>query len=532
MTIRNALFNKEPIKKLTIVIVLNLLFLQLMGTNASLDISSEIQIIKNLSEETETNQFDGYNLFMLERHNYSTGAIIDRKLLLTNMENNIIFEREVNPSITLADQSVEFINSTTILFGDENGARLWNIETDVTKNLNFSGHHEMEMNYKNNSYFTLDSYETEINGTSYRFDMVNEYNSSGNLIGFYDTRNYVETWQICPFKETIGDVLDLTHMNSIFVDEDENVLYLNSRNLNTFYKIDQQTGDLIWSLGEFGNFTMYDIYGNQRDNLFYHSHSLEKIDYNRFLLFDNDWHNQTNAVNRQARLVEITIDETTMNANVTWEWNAPTEYWSPIWGDCDVLPNNNKLGVFGYTTYQGVWQGSKMVEVDTNGNIVWELVSPIEEDLIYSVYRMERVRLSPITSTPTLINSEIGEYFEWNIWYNFRSKTNFSGRYYIYVNEQLRENKSIVFPKYWLNTTVNYLLNDTAPGRYTITIVVEDEGGHLSTDSEFYNGIGTIEFKIKSNVGLILGITLGSTGAIAASGSAVFLSKTLRKRRL
>ena len=54
---------------------------------------------------------------------------------------------------------------------------------------------------------------------------------------------------------------------------------------------------------------MYDIYGDQKDILFYHGHALEIIDDNSFIYFDNDEHNQTNALNRQSRIIEISIDE-------------------------------------------------------------------------------------------------------------------------------------------------------------------------------------------------------------------------------
>ncbi|MHA1446431.1 MAG: aryl-sulfate sulfotransferase [Candidatus Heimdallarchaeaceae archaeon] len=528
MRINKSLNLSSYSKLVAVFVILILLQTQITGTNGSISISTNL-LIQNSLDETSSNRFEGYNLLVLEQNNFSTGGFLSRKIVITDLDGNIIIERGISSEPLLADQSIEFINSTTLIYGDYGGAKLWNIETNVTVNLYFEGHHEIEMDHLRDTYFTLDSYEVDINEKTYLFDLINEYNSTGHLIRSIDTRNYVELWQTCPFEDELA-ILDLTHANSLVFDEDEDMMYLNCRSTNTFYKIDHQTGDLIWGLGEHGNFTMYDIYGNQRDYLFFHSHSLEKIGDDRFLLFDNDFHNQTDAMNRHSRLVEITIDEDKMQANVTWEWFAPTDYWSIIWGDCDLLPNNNKLGVFGHTAYLGESQGSKAIEVSNEGEIVWKLFSPIEEDELYEYYRMERIRFSPITSAPIFVDLEDNQYFEWNVWYNFRSKTNFTGEYFIYLDNQLVENKNITFPKYWEPLKVKYYLGEITDGLHQISIVVADEGGHLSIDSEFYENIGSIKFRIGQKIELILGLSLG-IGVPVLFVSFFIWVKYLRKKK-
>ena len=39
-------------------------------------------------------------------------------------------------------------------------------------------------------------------------------------------------------------------------DYNNSIIYLNLRNTNTFYAINQTTGNIIWACGEFGNFTL------------------------------------------------------------------------------------------------------------------------------------------------------------------------------------------------------------------------------------------------------------------------------------
>ena len=50
--------------------------------------------------------------------------------------------------------------------------------------------------------------------------------------------------------------MDLTHANTLDWDYNNSIIYLNVRNTNTFYAINQTTGNLMWACGEYGNFTL------------------------------------------------------------------------------------------------------------------------------------------------------------------------------------------------------------------------------------------------------------------------------------
>ena len=469
--------------------------------------------------------FEGYNMYILEREQAEGGLIIDRKILLTDLENNIIREKSIPTNIATAD--ILFYNTTTLLFGDVGGTKLWNFESDETIDLGFGGHHDIEINYLNDTFLTLYFYTIEIESYRYVFDNITEYHLNGTFIRSFDTRNYVDTWQLCPFLDLGAGSVDITHANSVCFDEDEQMIYLNVRNTNTFYKIDYNTGELIWGLGEYGNFTMYDIYGKERDHLFFHGHSLEKIAENKFLLFDNDFHNQTDVLNKESRYLEITINEDTMTANTTREWVGPEEYFSQIWGDCDLLPNNNLFGVFGYTQHLGHQTGSKLVEVNEKGEIVWLLESPLDEEIVYTIYKVERFRFTPIVANPTLTTTNNISHFEWDVWYNYKAKTDFDGEYYIYIDGLLVESGEIIFPKYWQSTKIEYTAEGLNNGRHEISLIVWDGQGHFSNESLFYTGV--FEFRIGQNLALILGVSLGAGIPIIAT-STIFVRKLMLKR--
>ncbi|MFX0202639.1 MAG: aryl-sulfate sulfotransferase, partial [Candidatus Hodarchaeota archaeon] len=297
--------------------------------------------------------FDGYNLFILGQQTKTDPPKKDYKLLVTNMEGEMISDKEM---ISLPQDvwfhSAKFINSTTLLYGTGKGAAFWNIYDQSIVNLGFESHHEYVYNPLNNTIFTHEGNNVKIDGTDYRFDVIKEYDTSGQLVWSLDSRSFLSHTQWCPYQDLVGGygIPDITHSNSLFFDPDEDVFYYHPRNVNTFYKIDHKTGQVLWGLGEYGNFTLFDRHGNQRQTLFYHAHSLEKVDEDTFILFDNDKHNQTNPMNHRSRIMEITINETTMTAHESWSWTAPPDYYSAIYGDADRLPNGNRLGTFG--TYQ------------------------------------------------------------------------------------------------------------------------------------------------------------------------------------
>ena len=78
--------------------------------------------------------------------------------------------------------------------------------------------------------------------TLWGYDMINEYNQQGNIVWSLNTTSFINPSEYnYQFNETntLNGVTsdDLVHSNSLVFDPYENVLYYNSRNVNTFYKI-------------------------------------------------------------------------------------------------------------------------------------------------------------------------------------------------------------------------------------------------------------------------------------------------------
>ena len=476
----------------------------------------------------EEDAFDGYNIFVVQQTDLTTSNNLSRYLVIMDMNGQIIRMKDVGSKGNLDIRNVEFLNSTTILLGEDEGAVLWNLYTFSFINVDCTGHHEYEYNPNSNTIFTFNEYSIDIDGIKYRFDYINEYNLTGHLVWSLDTRSFISHTQWCPFKDMIDNQAGITHSNTIFFDPEEDIFYYNPRNVNTFYKINHTSGEIIWSLGQFGDFTLFDLEGNEQESLFFHPHAIEQIDDDEFILFDNNYHNYIDPSSKVSRIVELKIDEITMTANESWVWAAPPTYYSHAFGDADRLPNGNRLATFGTTTHPDTHIGPRLVEVNNAGEIVWELNYPNSDEFKYKIHRMERFRWSPVLNSPPDIKAFPDETIKltWQTWYNCRMKKQMKGSYFLYQDGTLIESGSHVYAKFWRPTTLTFDLGHLEIANYNYTLVITDEAGHETSDN--ITVLVNTSFPTSTNEKVYwTGILISSSGLLSA---AALIRKQGKKR--
>ena len=426
--------------------------------------------------------FDGFTLFNLNQVNRTTGET-SNSVIIMDMEGTIVAEKDLGRRGG-SDCAAEFIDPNTVLVGTQTGVALWHLGNDTMQHLNVSGHHEYEYNSNNNTIFTLTRQSKEIGGIFYRFDYIHEYTMNKTLVWELDVSDFIsENWW-CPYHDMSGDHRDISHSNTIFYDAEEDIIYYNSRNTNTFFKIDHKTGNVIWGLGEYGDFDMYDIYGHPVNHLFFHAHSVEPINENTFILFDNNLHNQTYMTNQGSRMVEIEINETTMTAHEVWYYKAPRDYYSAGWGDADHLPNGNRIGNWGYPSMAMNGICAAFIEVNEAGKVVWKTTFRYNSDYIYGSYRLERFRFKPTLSSPGSITrlNQAGN-ITWQALYNYRNKEPMLGNYTLYIDDAVSLTGDFTYAKYWNPTNLTMPYGKLGLGPHNVTLSVSDGYGHVTTDT-------------------------------------------------
>jgi hypothetical protein len=432
--------------------------------------------------------FDGHNLFVLLR---TDAVTLEREfiLLILGNDGHVVLEEYLPENEWISDCPAEFIDPESILVRHSNTTAIYNMTDGSVTLLPFEGHHEFEYNPVNDTFFTFHYDVRNIDDVDYLYDTLIEFDREGNVVWSFNASSLMSLEQECPFQDILWTYPDISHANTIFYDVEDDSIYLMLRNANTFWKIDHSTGDVVWGLGEYGNFSLYNKWGQLTNNLFFHAHAVERIDENTFILFDNDFHNHTNDLNRDARILEIVIDENTMTANTSWVWTADPDYSSYLWGDADRLPNGNRLGAFGFIVRSTTNYGGRLVEVNEDHDIVWEMSFVNNESYWYGMYRVERFQFQPILQLVDSSNrfSEGDVTVDWHTWFNFRPKRDMHGTFELFLDNVLIDEGEVIFDRYWRPTSISHTFQNLSLGTYNATLVVWDGYGNTATSTKLIN---------------------------------------------
>ncbi len=457
--------------------------------------------------------FDGYTLFNCDWNRRGN-------------QSNIIMD--MNANIVAGFEGIgggpELINSTTIMNTNKTHVIFWNI---VTNNIEYvqipegiDQHHDLEYNAKTDQFLYL-GHETngtvEVEGEQLGIihDTITLADRQGNILWHWRTYDHIPFNQthywLYNFTNPRSSGADWTHGNTVFWDlEEENIVYYNARHLHTFYKIDMNTGKIIWALGAYNsNFTLYDKQGNEKISLFYGAHAVEKIGPDKFIIYDNDYYNITDLSSHTPRLVVFQIDEDEWIAKELWSWEVPDNdlYIGDHWGDADFLPDGTYIGTFGAG---GSTDNDYITEVNADGDIVWEIAINGTD-----TYRVERFYLSPVLLLPATdfeISNKENLNFNVTVWNSFRERRKSPGTFDVLNGDELLQSTDFYFGAYWqpVNVTVDLTADALDLGSYNLTIIVTNEDG-ISTSLIFQTEVQ----KANALSIFLTGLTLIATASVS-----------------
>ncbi len=173
--------------------------------------------------------------------------------------------------------------------------------------------------------------------------------------------------------------------NMALMDLERGWAFYNERHGSSLYKIDVDTGDVLWRFGEGGDFTVT----TPHDRPFpAGQHAPELHPDAAVLFYDNGW-----DTGYDSRVIEYRLDEATMEATILWEYPgtiAEDSWYTSAWGDADRLSNGNTLITAG--TLDPDEGPSRIFEVTGGGDKVWELmIHPLEGFEGAGAYMADRV---------------------------------------------------------------------------------------------------------------------------------------------
>ena len=465
------------------------------------DVRDDIEKVLSITHHDPNKAQEGLTLFTLWRvSDPEVEYFIDSAILAVDMEGNIEFllKFPIAKDLGLLVWDPEFINSTTFVYiMVPSNLLLYNIQTNKTEILPvLPGHHDVEYNPLTDTFLTVHftQYGYYLD-KALLFDDIREFDRDGNEVWYWNSSIHI------PFNETLFTMEEFynryqwTHANTIFWDIEEQVIYYNARHLDTFYKIDYPSGEIIWAAGKLGNLKMFDKHGNEKQSLFYHGHAVEVIAKNRFIIHDNDYFNTSRDNPEELvgipRMIEVVINEETMTMNETWSWAAPAEYFGEVWGDADRLPNGNRLGTFGVPRHPAY-----ITEVDTKDEIVWELA--IEQGFgnywgIFNADRFFEAPLVEINQTDYTVNSTEDLVLQVRTWDTYDTRTARDGTLTITEGENVLESFDFKFQPHWQETNLYVNISSKGNGERTLALTITNEDDLSTRMPITVNGGATTE---------------------------------------
>ena len=220
---------------------------------------------------------------------------------------------------------------------------------------------------------------------------------SRDHVGLEET--YVEQWE----ENYPG--IDYFHINSIDVDHDNNLL-VSARETSTVYKIDRNTGEVIWRLG-----------GKQSDFVmgpgtrFAFQHDARRLPDGTITVFDNGilvFEGGIRRAEEEARAIVLQLDEEQMTASLVRQYTHPDKQYAEMAGNVQVLPNTN--------VFIGWGRALTISEFSKDGEMLFD-ARLLPQNKSYRAFRFPwsaHPRDQPAAAAERYSEDEIRVYASWN----------------------------------------------------------------------------------------------------------------------
>jgi hypothetical protein len=161
-------------------------------------------------------------------------------------------------------------------------------------------------------------------------------------------------------KKDQEEAFDYFHINSIDVC-DENHLIISARRTSTVYKVDRETGEIVWRFS--GKKTDFDMGPGTRT---YHQHDARNHPDGILTIFDNG----NVRKDEQSRGIILRLDQDAMTATLLREYTYPDNVFSDTQGNVQLLPNGNVFIGWGSEPY--------FSEFSRDGKLIFDASFPPE----------------------------------------------------------------------------------------------------------------------------------------------------------
>ncbi len=186
--------------------------------------------------------------------------------------------------------------------------------------------------------------------------------------------------------DPLAATVDYVHANSIELDHDGNLL-ISSRHLNEITKIDRQTGEVLWRMGQNALRNQFTFVGDTRG--FSHQHDARRLPNGNLILFDNG-----NCMDTlYSRAIEYQLDEVNKVATRVWQYRDSPDVYGRATGGVQRRATASTLVDWGF--------GCKVTDLHPDGTKAFEVLFGVLNMQTYRAYRY------PWTTTQFALDAEL-----------------------------------------------------------------------------------------------------------------------------
>lgn len=259
------------------------------------------------------------------------GVVIDRagKLILVTDS----FGVEKRDFSLTSNGTLTYLQTVSAYERTLNGDLIWKTKELKTEKEIINGYHHDLIKLKNGNYLVMCKV-VEFNNPSFR------KNLDEAIVELDAQNNIVWLWKECV---EISDTSHIkkTHLNSIFLNEDRDKLFVSARDINTIFRIDRKTSSIESCIGTLLN-ALAEHYPQR---IFYGQHAAQLLNNGNILLFNN---NTKLGKNNTTSVMEINQpNQKNKVVNDTfiylYEFENADENYCAKGGDVNKLENGNYL---------------------------------------------------------------------------------------------------------------------------------------------------------------------------------------------
>ena len=203
-------------------------------------------------------------------------------------------------------------------------------------------------------------------------DSLIEVDSSGSEVWRWELRDHLD-WESTrtPFNEPMFglNISDWTHANSVQYVRESDGFLVSLRHLSWIIFIDRMSGEILWTLGEGGDFAL------AQGTWFSGQHDAQLLADNQVLLYDNS----LNQSLSESRGLKMELDFETMEVQILAEY--PADAWALTMGGIRAVAGGGVLLTTGGHRSEGV--PSTVLQVDSTGEEVLRLEQALTNQLNY-----------------------------------------------------------------------------------------------------------------------------------------------------